>query len=116
MFTVNKNWQISENFYPVNQTLIYIHLYTTPTAGTSHNLYRMFARDMDRYAHRSDQRIYQEFIKNAADIKIQGQTIVIQLKKKRSLLLIIEKLEQFKELKYPWMKNKKIQFVGASYS
>lgn len=82
----------------------------------THNLYRLFARDMDRYAHRSDQRIYQEFIKNAADIKIQGDTIVVQLKKKRSLPLVIEKLEQFNELKYPWMGNKKIRFEGASYS
>lgn len=82
----------------------------------THNLYRLFARDMDRYAHRSDKRIYQEFIKNAADIKIQGETIVVQLKKKRSLPLIMEKLEQFKDLKYPWLGNKKIQFEGASYS
>lgn len=82
----------------------------------THNLYRLFARDMDRYAHRSDQRIYQEFIKNAADIKIQGETIVIQLKKKRCLPLVMEKLEQFKELKYPWLGNKKICFEGASYS
>jgi len=82
----------------------------------THNLYRLFARDMDRYAHRSDQRIYQEFIKNAADIKIQGETIVIQLKKKRSLPLVIEKLSQFTELKYPWLSNKKIRFEGATYS
>ena len=82
----------------------------------THNLYRLFARDMDRYSHRSDQRIYQEFIKNAADIKIQGETIVVQLKKKRSLPLVIEKLEQFKDLKYPWLGNKKIRFEGASYS
>lgn len=82
----------------------------------THNLYRLFARDMDRYAHRSDQRIYQEFIKNAADIKIHGETIVIQLKKKRCLPLVMEKLEQFKELKYPWLANKKIRFEGASYS
>ena len=82
----------------------------------THNLYRLFARDMDRYAHRSDKRIYQEFIKNAADIKIQGETIVVQLKKKRSLPLIMEKLEQFKDLKYPWLGNKKIRFEGATYS
>lgn len=82
----------------------------------THNLYRLYARDMDRYAHRSDQRIYQEFIKNAADIEIQGETIVVRLKKKRSLPLVIEKLEQFKELKYPWLGNKKIRFEGATYS
>jgi len=82
----------------------------------THNLYRLFARDLDRYAHMSDQRIYQEFIKNAADIKIQGETIVIQLKKKRSLPLVIEKMSQFAELKYPWLKNKKIRFEGATYS
>ncbi|MGH2643481.1 MAG: transposase [Chitinophagaceae bacterium] len=82
----------------------------------THNLYRLFARDMDRYAHRSDQRIYQEFIKNAADIKIQEEAIIIQLKKKRNLPLIIEKMQPFKDLEYPWLGNKKIHFEGATYS
>ena len=64
----------------------------------------------------SDQRIYQEFIKKCDDIKIQGETIVIQLKKKRSLPLIIEKMSQFGELKYHLPLNKKIRFGGATYS
>jgi hypothetical protein len=82
----------------------------------THNLYRLFARDMERYTHMSDQRIYQEFVKNTAEIRIEGEVIQVQLKKKRALPLVIEKLGQFKDLKYPWLDDKRICFEGATYS
>jgi hypothetical protein len=82
----------------------------------THNLYRLFARDMERYAHMSDQRLYQEFVKNTAEIRIEGETIHVLLKKKRALPLVIEKLSGFKELQYPWLDNKKFSFDGATYS
>jgi hypothetical protein len=71
---------------------------------------------MERYAHMSDQRLYQEFVKNTAEIRIEGETIHVLLKKKRALPLVIEKLSGFKELQYPWLDNKKFSFDGATYS
>lgn len=82
----------------------------------THNLYRIIARDLDRYTHLSDQSIYQKFINNAAEIKIQENLILVQLKKKRNLPLVIEKLGQFDLLKYPWLGNKMMRFQGATYS
>lgn len=82
----------------------------------THNLFRLFARDMERYARVSDMRLYREFIKNAADIKIAEDNIVVQLKKKRSLPMVVETLDRFKEMEYSWLGNKKLIFEGATYS
>lgn len=82
----------------------------------THNLYRLFARDLGRYSHLSNQTIYEKFIKNAADIKIKNKDVEVQLKKKRELPLVLETMKSFENLKYPWMNNKKICFTGASYS
>ena len=82
----------------------------------THNLYRLFARDMERYSHFADQRIYENFIKNEADIKVEESEIIVQLKKKRDLPLILEKMKRFSEQKYPWLQNRKLKFEGASFS
>jgi hypothetical protein len=82
----------------------------------THNIYRLFAKDLEGYSHMSDPSIYRKFIRNAAEIKILEDTILIQLYKKRNLPKVIEVLKQFNEIKYPWLGNKMIRFVGASNS
>lgn len=82
----------------------------------THNLYRLFATEMERYSSYSDRSIYQKLIQNGADIKIQNHNIVVQLKKKRNLPLILEKMSQFETIKYPWLAGKSLQFEGATYS
>lgn len=81
---------------------------------TAHNLYRLIAKDFERYENLSDITIYEEFIKNSGDIEIEDDQIKIKLKKKRKLPIILTALDKFSNLKYPWMKNKKIVFVGAT--
>lgn len=82
----------------------------------THNLYRLFAANLDRYSSQNDQTIYQKFIQNGADIKIQEDQIIVQLKKKRNLPLVIENMNRFKQLKYPWLGGKNLRFEGAAYS
>lgn len=82
----------------------------------THNLYRLFAGDLERYASQSDKTIYQKFIHNGADIKIRDKDIIVQLKKKRNLPLLLEKMSQFEEIKYPWLAGKVLKFQGATYS
>lgn len=82
----------------------------------AHNIYRLFARDLERYEHLTAQSIYEKFILNDGDISIVDDRIIVKLKKKRNLPLILENMQQFQELKYPWLNNKKIIFEGASYS
>lgn len=82
----------------------------------THNLYRLLARDLERYAHLEDQSIYQKFIHNAAEIKIEEERVVVQLKKKRNLPLVLEKMALYKDVKYSWLGGKLLHFEGATYS
>lgn len=82
----------------------------------AHNLYRLMALDMERYEHCTPQSIYEKFIANSADVEIQDNLIEVHLKKKRTLPLTLQTIEKFKDEKYKWLANKKIQFLGASYS
>ena len=82
----------------------------------THNLYRLFAKDLNRYCHLSDQSIYEKFIENSADIKIGEESIEVRYKKKRNLPLILETMEAYKDQKYYWLNSKTIKFTGATYS
>ncbi|MHB1922750.1 MAG: transposase [Chitinophagaceae bacterium] len=82
----------------------------------THNIYRLFARDLERYSNLSNQTIYEKFIRNGADIEIEKEKITVNLKKKRELPLVLQTMGDFENLKYPWLNNKKINFTGASYS
>ena len=82
----------------------------------THNLYRLFAKDLGRYKNLTDQSIYEKFIENSADIKIEGNSIDVKYKKKRNLPLVLEVLANFEHQKYLWLNNQKILFSGASYS
>jgi len=82
----------------------------------AHNIYRLFARDLERYEHLTAQSIYEKFILNDGDINITRNQVTVKLKKKRHLPLILENMQQFQKLKYSWLNNKKIIFEGESYS
>ena len=49
----------------------------------THNLFRIFALDLERYSHVADQGIFDKFILNSADMKIKADKIKVFLKKKR---------------------------------
>ncbi len=82
----------------------------------THNLYRLIAGDLEGYSNYSDQRIYEDFLKNSADIKINKDNIEVNLKKKRNLPLMLEKMNNFNGIQYPWLNNLQLKFQGASYS
>lgn len=82
----------------------------------THNIYRLFARDFQRYSNLSDQSIYEKFIDNSADINIKKKEILINYKKKRNLPMVLEKLEKFNQTSIAHFNNKLINFSGASYS
>jgi len=82
----------------------------------AHNLYRLFAQDLERYSKQSYQTIYEKFIRNAADVKIGEKAIQVTLKKKRNLPLVLESMNQYSHQEYEWLDNKKLIFKGASYS
>ncbi|MBL7139100.1 MAG: transposase [Bacteroidales bacterium] len=80
------------------------------------NLYRLLALHLERYENLATQRLYEKFVLNGADILIGEKAITVQLKKKRTLPLILETMENYKGQKYSWLNNKQLIFEGASYS
>ena len=82
----------------------------------THNLFRLFAREMPRYSHLSDNSIYQKFLHNMGDINIKDNRIVVKLLKKRQLPAILELTANYNNLKFPWLNNCNLLFEGASNS
>jgi len=83
---------------------------------TAHNIYRLLARELERYENISDQRIYEEFIRNAGEIDITEDEVKIFLKKKRTLPAVLTAMQKFSDQKYPRLMNKKLIFLGSTTS
>ena len=82
----------------------------------AHNLYRLFALELERYSRMSDEKIYKKFIAINGNIKIKGNRIEIEMKKKRELPLLLETMARYKESKYKWLNNNTLDFIGAATS
>ena len=82
----------------------------------TYNIYKLLAMDLDRYEKLSPQSIYEMFLDNSADIEIKDEEIIVALKKKRNLPLVLDKMSGFDNIKIDWLGNKKLTFLGASYS
>ena len=82
----------------------------------THNLYRVFAITTERYTGYTAKSIFENILFNAADIKVNDDEIIVCLKKKRTLPLLLGIMEKYKDQKIAWLSNKKIIFIGASYS
>ncbi len=82
----------------------------------AHNIYRLFALDLEGYSHMTSQSLFEKFIANSADIKVKEEQITVNLKKKRNLPLILEKMELYKNSKFSWLDNKKIIFQGVTHT
>ncbi|MGH7239477.1 MAG: transposase [Candidatus Saccharimonadales bacterium] len=80
----------------------------------AHNIYRLFALDLERYAEFSDERIYEKFIANNGNVEIEGNNIQVELKKKRDLPQTIEMMKKYADLSYGWLGNRKLIFYPSS--
>ena len=80
------------------------------------NLYRLFAQELEGYQSSTSIKLYEKFIYNSADIKIEPKQIIVSLKKKRNLPAILSAMETYKKCIITWMHNRKLVFAGASRS
>jgi len=81
----------------------------------AYNLYKLLALDLPRYEHNTASTLYDKFVKNGGDIFIE-EDIKICLKKKRNLPALLTSMQNFKEMKIPWLGNRKLKFSSTSYS
>jgi hypothetical protein len=82
----------------------------------AHNLYRLLAMDLERYTHCTAMSLYEKFILNSGEIEITNDTIQVKLRKKRHLPALLTTMQQFRDLQYPHLDNKKLLFSGMTIS
>lgn len=80
----------------------------------AHNLYRVFAQELDGYSHSTADTLYRKFMCNGGDIQVTEYSVIIDMKKKRLLPAILTAMDRFQNTQVPWMRNKSIVFRGAS--
>jgi hypothetical protein len=80
----------------------------------AHNLYRLLAMNLPGYAHNTSETLYEKFLHNSGEIEIADDEIRIKMKKKRNLPALLGEMEKFKDLRIPWMNNKRLVFSGSS--
>ena len=82
----------------------------------AHNMYKLFALDLERYSHFSDVRLFEKFISNSDEVQISENTIEIKMKKKRDLPEMLTAMKKHTNIKIAWIGNKQLSFSGLSYS
>jgi predicted DNA-binding protein YlxM (UPF0122 family) len=82
----------------------------------AHNLNRVFALDLDGYEHLCSNSTYERFLRNNGTVEISKKEIVISLKKKRDLPAILTSMKNHENIRYDFLGNKKIKFIGATIS
>ena len=80
----------------------------------AHNLYRLFCKDFEGYSHCEAETIFDKFISTPGQIFIDDSFISVKLKKKRTLPIILEQMNTFKNLRYSWLDNFNIIFSADS--
>ena len=51
----------------------------------THNLFRLFALDIERYSHLTDESLFDKILLYSAEVKVESNKIKVNLKKKRVL-------------------------------
>jgi len=82
----------------------------------AHNIYRLFALDLERYAHLSDEKIYEKFVAIQGKVSVNAKEIVVDMKKRRDLPLILETMNNYKNVKFDTFGGRTMNFTGATSS
>jgi len=80
----------------------------------AHNLYRLFCMNFDGYSHCEAQTIFNKFISTPGSIWVDDKQVTVRLKRKRSLPILMEQMDTFKEIQYPWLDGRTIAFHADS--
>ena len=84
----------------------------------AHNIYRLFAMNIDGYSHCDAKTLFSKFILNAGEVTISDKEVLVKLKKKRTLPLVLQQLADSSAngLVYPWLHGKHLRFIASSTS
>ena len=80
----------------------------------AHNIYRLFCSGFKGYSHCGAQAIFDKFISAPGQIFIDDGSILVKLKRKRTLPILLEQMDAYRELSYPWLDDYSIRFAADS--
>ena len=82
----------------------------------AHNLYRLLAADLPGFNHSSAVSLFEKFMDNGGQLRIDEEVVTVRLKKKRHLPLLLTALEQFQNQPLSWMQNRRFRVMADTSS
>ena len=80
----------------------------------AHNIYRLFAQELEGFSHCTSQTLFEKFTLNAGDIEISNDSVKVKLKKKRHLPLLLSEMAKFEDIRYQWLADKKLIITNST--
>ena len=82
----------------------------------AHNLYRLFAQNLEGYSHCESKTLFTKFIANAGEVVLTEKDIIVYLKKKRTMPLLLEQFAEIGEFPCQWLHSRSVRITAATYS
>ena len=82
----------------------------------AHNLYRLLAADLPGFNHSNAVSLFEKFMDNGGQLRIDEEAVTVRLKKKRHLPLLLTALERFQNQPISWMQNRKFRVMADTSS
>ena len=82
----------------------------------AHNLYRLLAADLPGFNHSTAVSLFEKFMDNGGQLRIDEEVVTVRLKKKRHLPLLLTALEQFQNQPIDWMQNRRFRVMADTSS
>ena len=76
----------------------------------AHNFYRIIGMELIGFENETSGSLNSKFFNNGGQFKIENDSITIEMKKKRHLQILMEVLQKYKNVKIPWLENRKIKY------
>lgn len=76
----------------------------------AHNFYRIIARELTGFENETSASLNSKFFNNGGRFKIEDDSIIVEMKKKRHLQILMESLLKYRNVKIPWLENRKLFF------
>ena len=76
----------------------------------AHNFYRIMAQELIGFENETSGSLNSKFFNNGGQFKIEKDSIIIEMKKKRHIQILMEAISGYKNVKIPWLENRKLKF------
>lgn len=76
----------------------------------AHNFYRIMALELTGFEKETSASLNSKFFSNGGQLKIEDDAVVVEMKKKRYLQILMEILQKYKNVKIPWLGNRKLLY------